>query len=44
MPPFRDPQMKLLFILLQMTIMTYNVENLFDTVHDENKNDYEFLP
>lgn len=36
--------MKLLFILLQMTIMTYNVENLFDTVHDENKNDYEFLP
>lgn len=24
--------------------MTYNVENLFDTVHDENKNDYEFLP
>ena len=22
----------------------YNVENLFDTVHDEGKNDYEFLP
>lgn len=22
----------------------YNVENLFDTIHDEGKNDYEFLP
>ena len=22
----------------------YNVENLFDTTHDENKNDYDFLP
>ena len=22
----------------------YNVENLFDTVHDEGKNDYEYLP
>jgi len=22
----------------------YNVENLFDTTHDEGKNDYEFLP
>ena len=22
----------------------YNVENLFDTYHDEGKNDYEFLP
>ncbi|MBO4760207.1 MAG: endonuclease/exonuclease/phosphatase family protein [Bacteroidales bacterium] len=22
----------------------YNLENLFDTVHDEGKNDYEFLP
>jgi hypothetical protein len=22
----------------------YNLENLFDTIHDENKNDYEFLP
>lgn len=22
----------------------YNVENLFDTVHDNNKNDYEYLP
>jgi len=36
--------MKLLVILLQMTIMTYNVENLFDTRHDTLKNDYEFLP
>jgi hypothetical protein len=25
-------------------IMSYNVENLFDTVHDQGKNDYEFLP
>ena len=22
----------------------YNVENLFDTCHDEGKNDYDFLP
>ena len=22
----------------------YNLENLFDTCHDEGKNDYEFLP
>ena len=22
----------------------YNLENLFDTVHDEHKNDYDFLP
>ena len=22
----------------------YNVENLFDTVHDQGKNDYEYLP
>ena len=22
----------------------YNLENLFDTVHDEGKNDYQFLP
>ena len=28
----------------EIKIMTYNVENLFDTVHDEGKNDYEFLP
>ncbi|MCY4644015.1 MAG: endonuclease/exonuclease/phosphatase family protein [Bacteriovoracales bacterium] len=26
------------------SVMTYNVENLFDTVHDEGKNDWEFLP
>lgn len=25
-------------------VMTYNVENLFDTRHDTLKNDYEFLP
>lgn len=25
-------------------IMTFNVENLFDTLHDEGKNDYEYLP
>ncbi len=31
---------------LQKTIrvMAYNVENLFDTTHDQGKNDYEFLP
>lgn len=45
----------LLFILLlviqiftlysqSMKIMTYNVENLFDTQHDSLKNDTEFLP
>ena len=22
----------------------YNLENLFDTIHDPGKNDYEFLP
>ena len=22
----------------------YNLENLFDTIHDKGKNDYEFLP
>ena len=27
-----------------MKIMTYNVENLFDTQHDSLKNDKEFLP
>lgn len=26
------------------TIMSYNVENLFDTIDDPNKNDNEFLP
>lgn len=26
------------------SIMSYNVENLFDTVHDANKEDWEFLP
>lgn len=27
-----------------LTIMAYNVENLFDTEKDEGKNDWEFLP
>ena len=27
-----------------MKIMTYNVENLFDTQHDSLKNDKEYLP
>ncbi len=26
------------------TIMSYNVENLFDTLHDDGKNDYTWLP
>ncbi|NLV53836.1 MAG: endonuclease [Bacteroidales bacterium] len=25
------------------TVMTYNIENAFDTLHDEGKNDHEFL-
>ncbi|MBQ0008569.1 MAG: endonuclease/exonuclease/phosphatase family protein [bacterium] len=36
--------MKLLLVLLQLTFMTYNVENLFDTRHDTLKNDTEFTP
>ena len=24
------------------TIMSYNIENAFDTIHDEGKNDYEY--
>lgn len=28
----------------RVTIMNYNVENLFDTVHDEGKDDFTFLP
>ncbi|OYZ13467.1 MAG: hypothetical protein B7Y39_17590 [Bdellovibrio sp. 28-41-41] len=28
----------------KIRVMSYNVENLFDTVHDQGKNDYEFLP
>ena len=27
-----------------LTVMFYNVENLFDTVDDTTKNDEEFLP
>lgn len=29
---------------LQFVVMSYNVENLFDTRHDSLKDDYEFLP
>ena len=25
-------------------IAFYNLENLFDTIHDDGKNDYEYLP
>jgi len=28
----------------RVSIMAFNVENLFDTVHDEGKDDYTFLP
>lgn len=28
----------------ELRVMFYNVENLFDTVHDEGKNDFTFLP
>ncbi len=28
----------------QIKIMSYNVQNLFDSKHDAGKNDYEFLP
>lgn len=28
----------------QIEIMSYNVENLFDTLHDEGKDDWTFLP
>jgi endonuclease/exonuclease/phosphatase family metal-dependent hydrolase len=27
-----------------ISVMTYNVENLFDTLHDDGKEDYTFLP
>jgi endonuclease/exonuclease/phosphatase family metal-dependent hydrolase len=27
-----------------LTVMSYNVQNLFDTTHDEGKNDYTYLP
>ena len=26
------------------SVAFYNLENLFDTIHDAGKNDYEFLP
>lgn len=28
----------------RLSIVELNTENLFDTIHDEHKNDYEFLP
>lgn len=28
----------------RVSLMTYNVENLFDTVHDQGKNDFAYLP
>jgi endonuclease/exonuclease/phosphatase family metal-dependent hydrolase len=28
----------------RISVMSYNVENLFDTEHDENKEDYTYLP
>jgi len=28
----------------KVTVMSYNVENLFDTVHDEGKEDWAYLP
>lgn len=30
--------------LTRITVMSYNVENLFDTTHDSGKNDFAFLP
>ena len=36
--------MKVLLIVLQLTFMTYNVENLFDTRHDTLQNDTDFTP
>ncbi|MCB0349223.1 MAG: endonuclease/exonuclease/phosphatase family protein [Bdellovibrionales bacterium] len=29
---------------IEFTVMSYNVENLFDTLHDEGKADYAYLP
>jgi endonuclease/exonuclease/phosphatase family metal-dependent hydrolase len=28
----------------RISVMTFNVENLFDTTHDEGKNDYTYMP
>ena len=28
----------------QVSVMSFNVENLFDTVHDENRSDWTYLP
>ncbi len=28
----------------EVSVMSFNVENLFDTVHDEDRNDYTYLP
>lgn len=50
----RKNMLFLLLVLLSATscnaqkglypVAFYNLENIFDTVHDEGKNDYEFLP
>lgn len=52
----RKPAYILLFLLLSFVVKVgaqerklysvgfYNLENLFDTIHDNGKNDYEFLP
>lgn len=39
-----SPQKTSADITGSISIMSYNVENLFDTVHDEGKEDYTFLP
>ncbi|HEY8269449.1 MAG TPA: endonuclease/exonuclease/phosphatase family protein [Pseudobdellovibrionaceae bacterium] len=28
----------------EVSVMNFNVENLFDTIHDENRDDYAYLP
>ncbi|AFY01996.1 endonuclease/exonuclease/phosphatase family protein [Bdellovibrio bacteriovorus] len=28
----------------EVSVMSFNVENLFDTTHDENRNDYTYMP
>ena len=32
------------FAASSITVMTWNAENLFDTVHDDGKNDFTYLP
>ncbi|MCQ2348683.1 MAG: endonuclease/exonuclease/phosphatase family protein [Paludibacteraceae bacterium] len=40
----KKPQEELGKDLQVRCIAFYNLENLFDTIHDEGKNDYEYLP